>query len=104
MICNIKIFFFSILSINCFALTVIDVRTSQEWKTGHLESAIHVQWEDILDISSNTSKDEEIYLYCRSGNRSGMAAKILLENGFLNVTNAGSIKEASKLLDINISN
>lgn len=89
---------------NCFALTVIDVRTSKEWKAGHLETAIHVQWEDILDISSNISKDEEIYLYCRSGNRSGKAAKILLENGFLNVTNAGSVNEASKLLDINISN
>ena len=104
MIDKIKIFFFSILSTNCFALTVIDVRTSHEWKTGHLESAIHVQWDNILDISSNISQDEEIYLYCRSGNRSGKAAKILLENGFLNVTNAGSIKEASKLLDINISN
>jgi phage shock protein E len=104
MIYKINIFFFSILSINCFALTVIDVRTLQEWKTGHLEAAIHVEWEDILDISSTISKDEEIYLYCRSGNRSGKAAKILLENGFLNVTNAGSIKEASKLLDINISN
>jgi len=104
MIYKIKVFFSSILSMNCFALTVIDVRTSKEWKAGHLESAIHVQWEDILDISSNISKDEEIYLYCRSGNRSGKAAKILLENGFLSVTNAGSIKEASKLLDINISN
>ena len=102
MICNIKIFFFSILSINCFALTVIDVRTLQEWETGHLESAIHVQWEDILDISSNTSKDEEIYLYCRSGNRSQKATDILIEIGYANVENLGSLNEAANFLQMKI--
>jgi rhodanese-related sulfurtransferase len=32
-------------------------------------------------------KDEEVYLYCRSGNRSGQAALILESMGFTNVTN-----------------
>jgi rhodanese-related sulfurtransferase len=32
-------------------------------------------------------KDEEVYLYCRSGNRSGQAALILETMGFTNVTN-----------------
>ena len=32
-------------------------------------------------------KDEELYLYCRSGNRSGQAALILETMGFSNVTN-----------------
>ena len=32
-------------------------------------------------------KDEEVYLYCRSGNRSGQAAMILETMGFSNVTN-----------------
>ena len=32
-------------------------------------------------------KDEEVYLYCRSGNRSGQAALILETMGFSNVTN-----------------
>ena len=32
-------------------------------------------------------KDEEVYLYCRSGNRSGQAALILETMGFNNVTN-----------------
>ena len=93
--------FFSIFS---HALTVIDVRTLDEWNTGHLESAINIEWQNITSIQSNIPKNEEIYLYCRSGNRSGKATKILLDAGYTNVINAGSIEEASSLLDINIIN
>ena len=75
-----------------------------EWNSGHLESAIHIEWQNITSIQSNIPKNEEIYLYCRSGNRSGKATKILLDAGYSNVINAGSISEASSLLDINIIN
>ena len=93
--------FFSIFS---YALTVIDVRTLDEWNTGHLESAINIEWQNITSIESNIPKNEKIYLYCRSGNRSGKATKILLDAGYTKVINAGSIAEASALLDINIRN
>jgi phage shock protein E len=94
----------SLFSIFSHALTVIDVRTLDEWNSGHLESAINIEWQNITSIQSNIPKNEEIYLYCRSGNRSGKATKILLDAGYTNVINAGSIKEASSLLDINIIN
>jgi phage shock protein E len=84
------------------SMTVIDVRSETEWNTGHLEGALHIEWQDILQISPDISKDEQIYLYCRSGNRSEKATKILLEAGYINAKNAGSIVEASKLLDIDI--
>ena len=84
------------------SMTVIDVRTEAEWKTGHLEGALHIEWQDILKISSDIQKDEEIYLYCRSGNRSGKATKILLEAGYINAKNAGSFFDASESLDIKI--
>lgn len=83
-------------------MTVIDVRTLPEWNSGHLEGAVHIQWQDILEVSPKLPKDEEIYLYCRSGNRSGKATKILQDSGYFNAKNAGSISEASKLLDIKI--
>ena len=83
-------------------MTVIDVRTEVEWKTGHLEGALHIEWQEILKISSDIKKDEEIFLYCRSGNRSGKATKILLEAGYVNAKNAGSILNASQLLNIKI--
>ena len=83
-------------------MTVIDVRTEAEWNTGHLEGALHIEWQDILKVPSDIQKDEEIFLYCRSGNRSGKATKILLEAGYVNAKNAGSILNASELLNIKI--
>ncbi len=91
-----------LFSLTGMSLTVIDVRTEAEWNTGHLEGAFHIEWQDILELSSNIPKDEEIYLYCRSGNRSGKATKILLDAGYVNAKNAGSISEASKLLNTKI--
>ena len=91
-------------SLTCMSVTVVDVRTQDEWNKGHLEGALHIEWQDILHLSSDINKDEKIYLYCRSGNRSGKATKILEEAGYINVVNAGSIQEASKLLRINIIN
>ena len=84
------------------SMTVIDVRTEAEWKTGHLEGALHIEWQDILKISSDIQKDEEIYLYCRSGNRSGKATQILLEAGYINAKNVGAIFDASESLGIKI--
>ena len=93
-----------IFSLPGISLTIIDVRTEAEWKTGHLDGAIHIEWQDILQLSSKVSKDEEIYLYCRSGNRSGKATKILTDAGYMNALNAGSIEQASKLLNKEIIN
>jgi phage shock protein E len=84
------------------SMTVIDVRTEAEWDTGHLEGALHIEWQDILNISSDIQKDEEIFLYCRSGNRSGKATTILIDAGYINAKNAGSIEDASELLGIKI--
>ena len=84
------------------SMTVVDVRTEAEWDTGHLEGALHIEWQDILKISSDIQKEEEIFLYCRSGNRSGKATKILVDAGYINAKNAGGIEDASELLDIKI--
>ena len=81
---------------------VIDVRTLDEWSSGHLENAMNVEWQDILNKTNSVTKDEKIYLYCRSGNRSGRATQILIDAGYSNVTNAGSLKQASDLLNLNI--
>jgi len=97
----LSLLFFSLTGMS---VTVVDVRTQDEWNRGHLEGALHIEWQDILNLSSDINKDEKIYLYCRSGNRSGKATKILEDAGYINVVNAGSIQEASKLLRINIIN
>ena len=84
------------------AEVIIDVRTSKEFQSGHLEKSINIEWQDILSISSNIEKSEKIYLYCRSGNRSQKATEILSEAGFLNVENLGSITQASEKLKVKI--
>jgi phage shock protein E len=85
-----------------YADVVIDVRTPDEWSSGHLENAMNIEWQDIQNITNSVNKDEKIYLYCRSGNRSGRATQILIDAGYSNVTNAGSLKQASDLLNLNI--
>ena len=84
------------------AEVIIDVRTSKEFQSGHLEKSINIEWQDILSISSNIEKSKKIYLYCRSGNRSQKATEILSEAGFLNVENLGSITQASEKLKVKI--
>ena len=95
----IILLFSSLLSSN--EIIVIDVRSFEEVKTGVIQDAIHIEWTKIEEEITNLdiSKDQPIYLYCRSGNRSGKATKILEKIGYTNAINAGGIKEAAKKLD-----
>ena len=77
---------------------VIDVRTVSEFKDGFVQDAINIEWQDISSIKDEFEKNQKIYLYCRSGNRSGKAGDILIELGFKNVENLGSLENASKYL------
>ena len=91
--------FSSLVSSN--EIIVIDVRSDTEVKTGIIQDAIHIEWTKIdKEITKiDISKDHAIYLYCRSGNRSGKAVDILKNLGYVNVINAGGIKDAAKKLD-----
>ena len=73
-----------ILSIGLIAndYYLIDVRTQEEFKSGYLEDAINIEWQNIKNLSKEIKKDEKIYLYCRSGNRSGKATDILINLGY----------------------
>lgn len=76
----------------------IDVRTADEYASGHVSEAVHIPYEEIgARISEvTTDKDALIYLYCRSGRRSGIAKAALDEAGFTRVVNAGGLEEALK--------
>lgn len=101
-------FFIFILSFGIFAkdadVLIIDVRTEAEWNLGYLENAIHIPLDTIEKNITFTEPDKykEIYLYCRSGNRSGKATSILQNLGYKNVTNIGGIQSASANLNIPI--
>lgn len=75
---------------------IIDVRTQSEWDSGHLENAVHLPLDafdsDIEGLVKD--KDAKVYLYCRSGNRSGKALKIMQKLGYTNAANVGGINDA----------
>ena len=95
----IILLFSSLLSSN--EIIVIDVRSFEEVKTGVIQDAIHIEWTKIEEEITNLdiTKNQPIYLYGRSGNRSGKAAGTLEKIGFTNVVNAGGIDEAAKKLE-----
>ena len=74
---------------------LVDVREISEWQAGVAEPAVLLPLSDLKGTRSkwssflNENKNKEFLLYCRSGNRSGIAAEILRREGF-RVTNAGS--------------
>jgi phage shock protein E len=79
---------------------VIDVRTEQEFQTGHIDGALLIPHDQIAQkiASAKISKDDHVVLYCRSGRRSGMALDTLKSLGFSNVENYGSLEQAQKRL------
>lgn len=110
---NMKRIFFSltlslIFSSNSFSesseVLIIDVRTISEWNTGYLKEAKHLPLNQIENKIKNLEPDlnKDIYVYCRSGNRSGKAKIILESLGYKNVSNIGGISEASSKLKIDI--
>ena len=83
---------------------LVDVRSDAEWNDGYIETAIHIPLNELIEkielIAKN--KEQRIYLYCRSGNRSGKAEQALQNNGYINARNIGGINEASSKLQLKI--
>ena len=82
---------------------VIDVRTLEEFESGHIEDSSNIEWQEISSITDTINKDQKIYLYCRSGRRSQNATNILIDLGYKDVTNLGGIKDAAIFLEKNIT-
>lgn len=73
----------------------IDVRSANEFNTGHLEQAINIRHDEIGDKIAEITQDRsaDIRLYCASGHRAGLAKDILVEMGYTRVTNAGGYRD-----------
>ena len=81
-----------------FTAVFIDVRTAEEFETESIMNTQNIEWQNILDIQTLVSKDEEIFLFCRSGKRSGKAKKILEAEGYNRVINIGGFEEAKEFI------
>jgi rhodanese-related sulfurtransferase len=79
---------------------VLDVRTPAEFKRGHLQGATLIPVQELQKrlAELQAHKERNILVYCATGNRSTVASKILIDNGFQRITNmrygiAGWVKE-----------
>lgn len=72
---------------------LLDVRTQEEYASGHIPGAICIPNETIgsEEIPELPDKDQLILVYCRSGNRSKQASQKLAEQGYTNVVEFGGI-------------
>ena len=72
---------------------ILDVRTEEEYNEGHIPNAILIPNTEIRERAELelTDQDQLILVYCRSGNRSKLAAAILVELGYTNVVEFGGI-------------
>lgn len=73
---------------------LIDVRTKEEYDEKHLEKAINIPYEKIVEELSafgTVDFDVPVIVYCKSGGRSSMAAESLINAGYKQVYNLGAI-------------
>jgi phage shock protein E len=79
----------------------IDVRTTGEYTSGHVSEAVNIPYTEIAEgISALTGdKGASIYVYCRSGRRSGIAKETLEGLGYTQVVNVGGFDQAMKQFD-----
>ena len=66
---------------------LLDVRTADEFNAGHLNGAINIDYysADAKDQFSKLDKEKTVFIYCRSGGRSGKSAAILKDLCFKDV-------------------
>ncbi|MGJ8732684.1 MAG: rhodanese-like domain-containing protein [Cellulophaga sp.] len=66
---------------------LIDVRTPNEYKNGHIKNAINIDFfsRDFMSNFDNLNRDEAVYIYCRSGSRSRKSANKLASVGFTKI-------------------
>jgi len=81
---------------------LIDVRSSGEYASGHVKNALNIPHttieanKELIKSKVKHSKNKAIVVYCRSGQRSGIAQKKLKSLGFKKVVNHGSYKTWKK--------
>lgn len=72
---------------------ILDVRTAEEYRSGHIDGAICIPNETIgKDMPEELpDKNQRIFVYCRSGNRSRQAASKLAALGYTDIIEFGGI-------------
>lgn len=79
---------------------IIDVREPFEFSEGHIAGAVNIP---LNSIPAHTDEIRNFHvpvvLYCRSGNRSGMALRMLSAQGIANLHNGGGLDDMKALFN-----
>jgi len=70
--------------VNQQTLTILDVRSEQEFSEGHIQGAINIPYDQLVQNKTRIAKykAQELVLYCRSGRRASVAYQTLQNLGF----------------------
>lgn len=76
-------------------IILLDVRTKGEYDSGHIKDSMLIPVDNLKEEAESKLKDKDtpVFVYCRSGNRSATAAKILVDLGYKKVYNLGGINK-----------
>jgi rhodanese-related sulfurtransferase len=66
-------------------LVILDVRTVSEFEEGHIEDSINIPVDELDSRLDELSQDDEILVYCRTGNRSSTAVSVMEDAGFTKI-------------------
>lgn len=75
------------------AAQLLDVRTVDEWESGHATGAVHIPISTLTEGGTETlDPSKKVYVYCAAGGRAGRAASYLREHGF-DAENIGGLSD-----------
>ena len=76
-------------------IVLVDVRTPEEYRTGHKEGALNIPVDEVEQRAAQLLPDKNavILVYCRSGVRSRQASEKLIKLGYKKVFDMGGIKD-----------
>lgn len=85
-------------------MIIVDTREPFEYAQSHVDSAVNIPPMEFMigqipKALVNTPKDEEVILYCRSGQRSNTCSMILRQHGFTNLVNGTNEMRVKALLE-----
>lgn len=70
------------------SVQVLDVRSETEWESGHIPGALNIPYRELQEqLPGGLEAQAPIAVLCSGGQRSSIAASVLLRNGYENVRN-----------------
>ena len=82
---------------------VVDVREVDEYTDGHIPGAIHVPLQTVPDNLESFRSDQDVFVVCQVGGRSGKACQYLIDQGVTNVVNVAGGTSGWILLGIGVN-